>query len=65
MTQATRRALLRSVTLAAVLVAFRARAQPTDPSLEQPLQDLYAALEAAMKADVARRSQSGSTSWRR
>jgi len=50
MTQATRRALLRSVTLAAVLVAFRARAQPTDPSLEQPLQDLYAALEAAMKA---------------
>ena len=48
-----RRALLRSVTAAAMLVTLGARAQPADPSLEQPLRDLYAALESAMRAGRA------------
>jgi phospholipid transport system substrate-binding protein len=49
MTWLTRRALLPSLTAAALLVVKPVRAQP-DSVLSQPLTELYAGLEAAMRA---------------
>jgi phospholipid transport system substrate-binding protein len=52
MTGLTRRAMLLAA-VAAPAMGQGARAQPDDQRLAQPLQDLYAALEAAMRAGNA------------
>ncbi len=52
MIRLTRRAALLAA-VAAMAATGRARAQPTDESLDQPLRALYTALEAAMRAGHA------------